>query len=94
MRLEFEISVLLKTNDGYIAPSLKIEQKMSECPHCPVDLIISQGHQIQWNTIGYIWIAQAPDLSRLISPSFIFKYLLGEVETSWHFLGLKISQHL
>lgn len=57
----------------YYAASQQIEQKMSECPHCPVDLIISRGHQIQWNTIGYIWIAQAPDLSRLISPSFVFK---------------------
>ena len=46
---------------------------MSEWLHCPVHLIISRGHQIQWNTIGYIWIAQAPDLSRLISPSFVFK---------------------
>ena len=46
----------LKTNDGYIAASLKIEQNLGACHHLSNCFdIISGDHQIQsWSTIDYI----------------------------------------
>ena len=44
---------VLKTNDGYIASVLDIAHKITADLLYPVVMIISSGHQIQWNTIGY-----------------------------------------
>ena len=74
----------LKASDVYLSSTSIKELKVGACHHLSTCL---EDHQVLFNTIDYIQIAKAPDLSFLISPSFLFKglkdcFFLGFVYTN------------